>query len=73
MSQMGMQMPGRARSAKPKLNAYTGLMLAAVAALAFATVFAFFAASTIGPGGGFMGAFKVHEQPRQPGGIRFAD
>jgi hypothetical protein len=73
MSQMGMQMPGRARAARPKLNVYTGLMLCAVAALAFATVFAYMASSTLGPGGGFMGAFKVHEQPRQPGGLRFAD
>lgn len=73
MSQMGMQMPGRARAARPKLNVYTGLMLCAVAALGFATAFAFIAGSTLGPGGGFMGAFQVHEEPRQPGGIRFGD
>ncbi len=60
MSQIGMQMPGRQRTKAPTINAYTGLMLCAVACLGVALVLVGQAAMTVGPEGGPMDAIKLH-------------
>ncbi len=61
MADMGMQMPGRRRAKAASPNVYTGLLLGAVASLAVAVVFVAMAGMKIGPGGGPMGALKVHK------------
>ncbi|CAN5854741.1 hypothetical protein BH11PLA1_BH11PLA1_12650 [soil metagenome] len=51
MSQFGMQMPGGVHSRGPVMNVYTGLMLAAVIALAAACIVMYMQGVKIAPGG----------------------
>lgn len=60
MSQFGMQMPGAQRARRPSMNAYTGILLCAVACLAAAVVMVYLNGSKIGPQGDPLGAIKVH-------------
>lgn len=62
MSQLGMQMPGRRRSRPADPNVYTGVLLAACAALIGAIVLVGMAGMKIGPGSGPMAALTIHPE-----------
>jgi hypothetical protein len=62
MSQFGMQMPGAQRSRGPAMNAYTGLLFVACLCLLAAITFAVLAGMKVGPGGGPLGALKMHPE-----------
>ncbi len=64
MSQLGMQMPGAQRSRRATPNVYTGLLLAAVTALAVATVIVFLQAQKVAPGEGMLDVLKLQEPER---------
>lgn len=61
MSQLGMQMPGRRRTRPAAPNVYTGLLLAACAALFGAILLVALAGMNIGPGSGPMAAISLHD------------
>ena len=61
MSQMGMSMPGSQRGRRATMNVYTGLMLGAVLCLLAAVIVVAMQGALIGPGGGIMSAFKIHD------------
>lgn len=65
MSQFGMQMPGARIRRAPSMDVYTGLLFAAVVALAVACVFMWKAAGRVGPGGE---VFSLHPERPPPGG-----
>ncbi len=60
MSQLGMQMPGRRRTRAATPNVYTGMLLAACAALLGAIVIVGSAGMKVGPGSDVMAAVKIH-------------
>lgn len=64
MSQFALQMPGAQRPRSAPVNAYTGLMLAAVVCLLTAVGFVFYAGTLVGPGGGAMAALRLHPEGR---------
>ena len=59
MSQFGMQMPGGRASRTASMNIYTGLLFAAVVALAVACGFMWVAAKKVGEGGNPFGIQKA--------------
>ncbi len=66
MSRFGMQMPGGGGKRRAGMDVYTGLMFAAVAALAIAVGVLWQAASTVGPEGNPL-------ELQDPRSIRLAD
>jgi len=64
MSQLGMNLPGSQRSARPSMNIYTGLLFLAVAALAAAVALVWTAGIQLAPEKGPVGAFKVQDAQR---------
>jgi hypothetical protein len=59
MSQFGMQMPGGRMKRTASMNVYTGLLFAAVVALAVASGFMWRAASSVGKNGN---PFEIQQQ-----------
>lgn len=63
--QLGMSMPGAQRGRRAQLNVYTGLMAAAVLALAAACVVVYMNGRIIGPGGDAMAPLSIHQNAKQ--------
>lgn len=59
-----MNLPGSSRTARPRMNIYTGLLFLAVAALSAAVALVWMAGMRVAPEEGPMGAFKVQDAQR---------
>jgi len=62
MSQLGMTMPGAQRVQRPRPNVYTGLLLAAVIALAAACAIVYLQGAKIAPQDDPLGPLKTHPE-----------
>lgn len=61
MSQLGMNLPGSQRKARPAMNIYTGLLLLSVLCLTAAVALVWIAGMRLAPESGPIGAFKVQD------------